>query len=198
MAFAWLKIVLIIWRSCFLEYLKLILGSTSCHSIGRGTEIFQTILFWWIETRVTTAELLSGRGIRGPYVVLPSLKPVFLETVKHANAQILWKLASPPYLQTICLFCFQMLMFGVLRFLFVLVNMEPYGRKKFKRHLLRNYTADSLPKRYVCILLRRVSTKHAERFLVVMFFRFHKHWKNIAVKVSNDMSPEKYTPDDNI
>ena len=86
----------------------------------------------------------------------------------------------------------------LLRFVFVFVNMEPYGSKYFKQHLLGRNISDSLSTE-LCILLKRASTKVAQRivrfqiwilpFLFVCVW-FSLSWDNMRVNVSNDTTSE--------
>ena len=74
-----------------------------------------------------TAELLSSHGRPS------SVKPIFSENVKQINA----KFGGKDHISR-QLFCFSKyrIFFIFYDFFFVFVNMGPYRRKSFKRHLL--------------------------------------------------------------
>ena len=84
-------------------------------------------------------------------------------------------------------------------FFFAFVNLQPYSRKKFNRHLLWKYTSDSLQKSY--LLLGRFSTKVVQRIVkfeildicqfFFFFFSFSLTWDHMGVKASNNISEER-------
>ncbi len=69
------------------------------------------------------------------YAVRLSIKLLFLKFVKQINPEFWWKCAYPPYFQIISFFQnFKLL--NIYDFILVFVDMEPYVRKIFKRHIL--------------------------------------------------------------
>ncbi len=97
-----------------------------------------------------TAGLLSSRWRPPSVVCSPSpAKPVFFsELVKQINAKFGGKVPFH-YISRPFFFCFCFSKYCIFDFLwlfFRFVNMGPYGRKHFKRHLLWKYVTDSFPK----------------------------------------------------
>ena len=120
---------------------------------------FSSALCYW------TAEPLSSLGRLSsvcPSSVLPSVKPVFSQTVKPINATFLGKL--PVYRISKHFFVFQNFLFFYFFFTisFVFFNMGPYGRTKITRHLLWKCT-EFFHSQKSCILLGRVSTTVVQR-----------------------------------
>ncbi len=107
-------------------------------------------------------------GVRRPSVLPSVRRHRFVRNCPLAWHQILVTGTYPPYLQII--FFFKILN-KIYIFFFVFVNLEPYGRKTFKRHLLLKYTSDSLPKKS-SILLGRVSTKVVQRIVKFQILDF--------------------------
>ncbi len=103
------------------------------------------LLSKWFSARLSaTAQQSYCRHVG----VRPSVKPVFSETIKRINAKF-WDKLPVHHIAKLFFFCFQNFkLWSFLRFFFVFVNIGPYGRKNFKRHLLWKYTLDSLPKNH--------------------------------------------------
>ena len=97
--------------------------------------VFQ-LAFVLLHSRATVITLAP---VVRPPVVRPSIKPVFSEPVKHINANFGGKVPFHHISRPFFFFFFQnfaFLIFYDCFVCFVFVNIGPYGRKNFKRHLV--------------------------------------------------------------
>ena len=85
----------------------------------------------------SSAWLCQQSYCHGAGVCLPSVR-LSVRKLRDPD-QILWVAPSLPYLQTIF---FEKKIFKFLRFLFVVVNMGPYGSKIFKMLILLHFSSD--------------------------------------------------------
>ncbi len=118
-----------------------------------------------------TAELLSWRG--RPSSLRPSVDIVFSETVQWLDTKFWWQV---PIFRAFFV-CFSTFKIFDFLLVFVFVNIEPYERKKIKRHLLWKYTSDSLQKHahfYEGSLPKLLKELWNSKFwnFAIFFFRF--------------------------